>query len=149
MKRPCLLIFGLGYTANALVDYLRDENWEVWGTTRSAPTANLLRKKNIKALLWSEDSEIKSAINRSDYILHSIAPTEVGDPVYEKFAEQIISRSKQLSWFGYLSTTSVYGNHDGNWVDEKTPANPSNNRGRLRLEAENRWASIDLSLIHI
>ncbi len=94
MKRPCLLIFGLGYTANALVDFLRDENWEVWGTTRSALTADLLRKKNIKALLWSEDSEIKSAINRSDYILHSIAPTEVGDPVYEKFAEQIISRSK-------------------------------------------------------
>ena len=67
----------------------------------------------------------------------------------EKFAEQIISRSKQLSWFGYLSTTSVYGNHDGNWVDEKTPVNPSNNRGRLRLEAENRWASIDNLPIHI
>ena len=49
MKRPCLLIFGLGYTANALVDYLKDENWEVWGTTRTASTANLLRKKNIKA----------------------------------------------------------------------------------------------------
>ena len=149
MKRPCLLIFGLGYTANTLVDYLKDKNWEVWGTTRTAPTADLLRKKNINALLWSDESEIKSAINRSDYILHSIAPTEVGDPVYEKFAEQIISRSKQLSWFGYLSTTSVYGNHDGNWVDEKTPVNPSNNRGRLRLEAENRWASIDNLPIHI
>ena len=95
MKRPCLLIFGLGYTAHALVDYLRDENWEVWGTTRNALTANLLRKKNINALLWSDESEIKSAINQSDYILHSIAPNEVGDPVYEKFAEQIISRSKQ------------------------------------------------------
>ena len=96
MKRPCLLIFGLGYTANALVDYLRDKNWEVWGTTRSALTADLLRKKNINALLWSDESEIKSSINRSDYILHSIAPTEVGDPVYEKFAEQIISRSKHF-----------------------------------------------------
>ena len=112
MKRPCLLICGLGYTANTLVDYLSDKNWEVWGTTRSALTADLLRTKNINALLWSDESEIKSAINQSDYILHSIAPTEIGDPVYEKFAEQIISRSKQLSWFGYLSTTSVYGNHD-------------------------------------
>ena len=45
MTRPCLLIFGLGYTANALVDHLIDENWEVWGTTRNAPTVDLLRKK--------------------------------------------------------------------------------------------------------
>ena len=131
MTRPCLLIFGLGYTANALVDHLIDENWEVWGTTRNAPTVDLLAKKSINALLWSDELEIKSVINRSDYILHSIAPTEAGDPVYEKFAEQIISRSKQLSWFGYLSTTSVYGNHDGNWVDEKTPVNPFKSRGSI------------------
>ena len=73
----------------------------------------------------------------------------MGDPVYEKFAEDIIARSINLSWVGYLSTTSVYGNHDGQWVDEKTPVNPSSNRGLLRVNAENTWARINNLPLHI
>ena len=99
--------------------------------------------------MWSDEKYLKSIIKQSNYILHSIAPTEVGDPVYEKYAEDIIARSINLSWFGYLSTTSVYGNHDGQWVDEKTPVNPSSNRGRLRVNAENTWASIHNLPLHI
>ena len=116
MKSPCLLIFGLGYTASALVDHLGTEDWEIFGTTRNVDTADLLKENNITPLMWSDDTSIKAVIKRSNYILHSIAPTEVGDPVYEKFAKDIIARSINLSWFGYLSTTSVYGNHDGQWV---------------------------------
>jgi len=149
MNRPCLLIFGHGYTANAFVDYIRSIDWEIFGTTRNAQTADLLIKKDVKPLMWSDESKIKSVINRSDYILHSIPPTEIGDPVYKRFAEAIISRSTNLSWFGYLSTTSVYGNHDGKWVDENTPVNPSSSRGLLRVKAENNWSSINDLPLHI
>ncbi|MFL2742063.1 MAG: SDR family oxidoreductase [Paracoccaceae bacterium] len=149
MKSPCLLIFGHGYTASALVDHLGTEDWEIFGTTRNVDTADLLKENNITPLMWSDDTSIKSIIKRSNYILHSIAPTEVEDPVYEKFAEDIIARSINLSWFGYLSTTSVYGNHDGQWVDEKTPVNPSGNRGLLRVNAENTWARINNLPLHI
>ena len=149
MKSPCLLIFGHGYTANVLVDHLGTEDWEIFGTTRNVETADLLRENNITPIMWSDEKYLKSIIKKSNYILHSIAPTEVGDPVYEKYAEDIIARSTNLSWFGYLSTTSVYGNHDGQWVDEKTPVNPSSNRGRLRVNAENTWASIHNLPLHI
>ena len=149
MKSPCLLIFGHGYTASALVDHLGTEDWEIFGTTRNVDTADLLKENNITPLMWSDDTSIKSIIKRSNCILHSIAPTEVEDPVYEKFAEDIIARSINLSWFGYLSTTSVYGNHDGQWVDEKTPVNPSSNRGLLRVNAENTWARINNLPLHI
>ena len=149
MKSPCLLIFGHGYTASALVDHLGTEDWEIFGTTRNVDTADLLKENNITPLMWSDDTSIKSIIKRSNCILHSIAPTEVEDPVYEKFAEDIIARSMNLSWFGYLSTTSVYGNHDGQWVDEKTPVNPSSNRGLLRVNAENTWARINNLPLHI
>ena len=149
MKSPCLLIFGHGYTASALVDHLGTEDWEIFGTTRNVDTADLLKENNITPLMWSDDTSIKAVIKRSNYILHSIAPTEVGDPVYEKFAEDIIARSINLSWVGYLSTTSVYGNHDGQWVDEKTPVNPSSNRGLLRVNAENTWARINNLPLHI
>ena len=149
MNRPCLLIFGHGYTANAFVDYIRSMGWEIFGTTRNSQTADFLIKKGVKPLMWSDESKIKSVINRSDYILHSIPPTEIGDPVYKRFSEAIISRSTNLSWFGYLSTTSVYGNHDGMWVDENTPVNPSSNRGLLRVKAEKNWSSINDLPLHI
>jgi len=143
------LIFGHGYTANAFVDYIRSIDWEIFGTTRNSQTADFLIKKGVKPLMWSDESKIKSVINRSDYILHSIPPTEIGDPVYKRFSEAIISRSTNLSWFGYLSTTSVYGNHDGMWVDENTPVNPSSNRGLLRVKAEKNWSSINDLPLHI
>ena len=149
MKSPRLLIFGHGYTASAFVDHLGTEDWEIFGTTRNVDTADLLKENNITPLMWSDDTSIKAVIKRANYILHSIAPTEVGDPVYEKFVEDIIARSVNLSWFGYLSTTSVYGNHDGQWVDEKTPVNPSSNRGLLRVNAENTWARINNLPLHI
>ena len=91
----------------------------------------------------------RHVINRSDYILHSIPPTEIGDPVYKRFSKAIMSRSTNLSWFGYLSTTSVYGNHDGKWVDENIPVNPSSNRGLLRVKAENNWSNIKDLPLHI
>ena len=149
MNRPCLLIFGHGYTANAFVDYIKSINWEIFGTTRSSQNADLLIEKGAKPLMWSDHSKIRSVIDRSDYILHSIPPTELGDPVYKRFSEAIISRSTNLSWFGYLSTTSVYGNHDGKWVDENIPVNPSSNRGLLRVEAENNWSNINDLPLHI
>tara|TARA_B100000989_G_scaffold297702_1_gene284376 strand:- start:1136 stop:1993 length:858 start_codon:yes stop_codon:yes gene_type:complete len=149
MNRPCLLIFGHGYTANAFVDYIKSIDWEIFGTTRNAQTADLIIKKGVKPLMWSDGSKIKSVINRSDYILHSIPPTEFGDPVYQRFSKAIISRSINLSWFGYLSTTSVYGNHDGKWVDENIPVNPSSNRGLLRVKAENNWSGIKDLPLHI
>ena len=149
IKRPCLLIFGHGYTANTFVDYIRNIDWEIFGTTRNPQTADLLIKKGVKPLMWSDGSKIKSVINQSDYILHSIPPTENGDPVYKRFSKAIISRSTNLSWFGYLSTTSVYGNHDGKWVDENIPVNPSSNRGLLRVKAENHWSGIKDLPLHI
>ena len=149
MNRPCLLIFGHGYTASAFVDYLRGKDWEIFGTTRNSQTADLLVKKGVKPLMWSDGSKIESIIYRSDYILQSIPPTEIGDPVYKRFAEAIISRSTSLTWFGYLSTTSVYGNHDGNWVDENIPVNPSSTRGLLRVAAENNWSGINDLPLHI
>ena len=149
MNRPCLLIFGHGYTANAFVDYIKDIDWEIFGTTRNSQTADLLITKGVKPLMWTDASKITSIIDRSDYILHSIPPTEIGDPVFKRFAEAIISRSKNLLWFGYLSTTSVYGNHDGKWVDENIPVNPLSNRGLLRVKAENNWSGINDLPLHI
>jgi len=47
-----------------------------------------------------------------------------------------------LAWAGYLSTTGVYGDHGGGWVDEETPLTPSGDRGRRRVAAESAWLDL-------
>lgn len=56
------------------------------------------------------------------------------------------ARAAQFDWVGYLSTTGVYGDHQGGWVDEATPLSPSTTRGQLRVEAEAAWQSLGLPL---
>ena len=55
-----------------------------------------------------------------------------------------IQKMTALKWIGYLSATSIYGDHNGNWVDEETLPTPTNERGSLRLEAEKQWLSLDM-----
>jgi len=68
----------------------------------------------------------------------SAAPGDGGDPLLAHHAEEL--RAAPLQWIGYLSTIGVYGNHDGKWIDEETPAEPTSPRGQRRLEAERAWA---------
>ena len=70
-------------------------------------------------------------------ILNSIPPSQNGDIILKKLSNLIISNKKTLQWYGYFSSTSVYGNHNGKWVDELSNTVPTSERGILRLETEN------------
>jgi nucleoside-diphosphate-sugar epimerase len=87
------------------------------------------------------DSEIADDIRSADAILVSIPPGEHGDPVLASFAAWIAAAPK-LRWLGYLSTVGVYGDHAGNWVDEKTPPAPRNERSQFRATAEDEWVAL-------
>lgn len=135
-----LLIFGHGYSAQALVRRLGD-GWTVIGTTRRSEKAERLRQAGIEACVWPGE-DLRPAIGRATHILHSIAPGDEGDPVAAEYAIEIARAAPHLSWFGYLSTTGVYGDHGGGWVDEGTPLAPSTGRGRARVLAERLWQAI-------
>ena len=81
---------------------------------------------------------ISSALAPVTHILVSAAPGTSGDPILERI-EHVRRDLSRLEWIGYLSTVGVYGNHDGAWVDEETPPQPSSERGKRRLRAENDW----------
>jgi nucleoside-diphosphate-sugar epimerase len=81
------------------------------------------------------------------HVLTSIAPTDAGDPVLLNAAE-ILAKAPDLHWVGYLSTTGVYGDQGGGWVDETTPPAPGTARGKARLDAEKAWKNTGLP-VHV
>lgn len=134
-----MLVFGHGYTAGRLTPLLRADGWRVTGTTRDHP--DRLRQVQAEPLIWpGEDARVCDAITRADAVLVSIAPDAAGDPVLATFADRI-ARARPR-WLGYLSTTGVYGDRQGGWVDEDSPLTPSTRRGQARVEAEAAWQAL-------
>jgi nucleoside-diphosphate-sugar epimerase len=121
-----LLIFGLGYTGTAIAEAAKAVGFNVAGTTRTG-TAGSIR-------FDAAHAEIQSAT----HLLTTVPPDATGDPVLAHYATAIAA-APGLRWIGYLSSTVVYGNRDGNWVDEDTAPAPSQPRGQHRLDAEEAW----------
>lgn len=139
-----LLSFGHGYSASALTQLLTDD-WHIIGTTRSEEKAAQLMAARTEPRIWP-GADMTSALNAATHLLISAGPNDKGDPVLAEFHDEIIARRDQFEWVGYLSTTGVYGDHQGGWVDESTPLSPSTKRGQLRVDAENAWQSLALPL---
>src|SRR6056297_2328331 len=143
-----LFSFGHGYSARALARRLLPRDWRVYGTTRDAAKAETLRSEGVIPLLWDED-DLGPALNEATHLLSSIGPDECGDPVLARHRNAIAGIAPRLEWAGYLSTTGVYGDHQGAWVDETTPLTPSTRRGRWRVAAEAEWQAIPGLPLHV
>jgi nucleoside-diphosphate-sugar epimerase len=136
-----LLSIGHGYSAEALARRLVPKGWHVIGTVRRSERARELEAAGTEAYLWP-GGPLGPALARADHVLTSIAPDGGGDPVLAAEAEALAEAAPHLRWVGYLSTTGVYGDHAGGWVDETTPLTPSTARGRARVEAEAGWRAL-------
>jgi nucleoside-diphosphate-sugar epimerase len=143
-----LLSFGHGYSADALARLLLAQGWRIIGTTRSDDKAARLLQDGIEPRIWP-GADMRAALDAATHVLVSAAPCDDGDPVLAALGEQIAARAAQFQWVGYLSTTGVYGDHDGDWVDEDTPLTPATKRGIARVEAETAWAAIPGLPLHI
>ena len=133
-----LFSFGHGYSAKALTKLLLPLGWTVFGTTRTADKAALLQSAGVKPVIWP-GADPSHLLSSATHILISAGPNEDGDPVLSNLRNEIAAVAPKLKWVGYLSTTGVYGDHGGGWVDEQTPLAPSTRRGELRVEAEQAW----------
>lgn len=136
-----LLSFGHGYSARALARRLLPRGWRVIGTTRSAEKAAGIATTGAEALVWPGE-DVRPALAQATHLLISAAPGDDGDPVLAELADDIAAAAPHIRWAGYLSTTGVYGDHGGDWVDESAPLTPSTRRGRLRVMAEGQWREL-------
>lgn len=146
--RRTLLVLGHGYTAQALSDRLLPQGWAVIGTTRRAEKAARLAACGIEPLIWP-GTPLAPALRRATHLLAGIAPDADGDPVLARHRADIAAAAPRLTWAGYLSTTGVYGDHKGGWVDERTALIPTTDRGRWRVRAEQEWRAIAGLPLHI
>ena len=127
---PHLLIAGLGYAGAAVAREASRLGFRVTGTSRSASGPGVI-----------PFAAAGEALASATHLLVTAAPAEAGDPVLAAHAEALAA-APALRWIGYLSTTGVYGDRDGAWVEEATPPAPGQERSRRRLEAEEAWRAI-------
>lgn len=136
-----MLVFGHGYSAAALSRLLLADGWRVIGTTRDQGKLAEMTALGVEGLIWP-GSDMEPALDAATHVLLSVAPGETGDPVLAALGSEIAARAGRLKWVGYLSTTAVYGDHQGGPVDEETPLTPATKRGRWRVAAEGAWGDL-------
>jgi len=140
-----LLIFGFGYCADSLLLNLRNKRWKINVVTRNIEKINGLRKRGVVAFQWFEKKKIQNSIQKASTILITVPPVGFSDPVKENFSE-LFSELPANSKLVYLSSTGVYGDHRGNWVDEKSTLDPKTSLGVSRLHAEKIWQKVSNEL---
>ncbi len=129
-----LMAFGLGYTAQTLCRQLKTRTeWACLGTVRQDTKAKALRTEGIQAFALEPKTQID--IPDGAHWLISAPPGDEGCPIYTRFVRHL----PKASSLTYLSTTGVYGDLQGGWAFEWSPVNPSSERARRRVQAEEAW----------
>ena len=142
---PRLFCFGLGYSALALARHLRRRGWQIAGTCQTPERQADLAGEGIAAALFDRDRPLadpEAALAGTTHLLSSVPPDATGDPVIDRHGDAIAALDGKLAWAGYLSTTGVYGDRAGGWVDEQAELRPSGERGRRRVAAETAWLAL-------
>jgi nucleoside-diphosphate-sugar epimerase len=145
-----LFCFGLGYSAMALSRRLDTAGWTVRGTCRKPDRRAALGALGISAAVFDGSGPMNAPPATTDitatpdilhdvsHVLLSVPPGDDGDPAFRHHADDIAATGT-VKWVGYLSTTGVYGNRDGDWVDETSELQPGNERSKRRAAAESDW----------
>ena len=129
-----ILIFGLGFTGRAIAQAANAAGFAATVTTRGTP-------EQIPGVRVIAFDEAGSAIAAATHVVSTVPPDDDGDPVLARHGAALRAASR-LRWAGYLSTTGVYGDRGGAWVDEDTAPAPGQPRSRRRLAAEREWAAL-------
>ena len=139
-----LFCFGYGYTASYLAERLKLYDWEIAGTTTDEEKLAFMKQEGVEAHLFDHSQplwDVASVLKDVTHILLSIPPSTEGDPVFHTHGFELAALPN-IEWVGYLSTTGVYGNQDGRYVDETHLPSPTSRRGQSRLTAEEQWREI-------
>ena len=146
MKDINIFCFGFGQVAKNFIKKLNTEQYNInlSATSRSESSKKIFNGINYNSYLFNSekfDQNLVVKLKEADHILVSIPPENQEDLVIKNFSKFI--ESSKVKWITYLSATSIYGDHKGEWVNENSKTNPISNNGIARLKAENAWVSLE------
>ena len=146
MKDINIFCFGFGQVAKNFIKKLSVEQYNInlSATSRSESSKKTFNGINYNSYLFNSekfDQNLVVKLKEADHILVSIPPENQEDLVIKNFSKFI--ESSKVKWITYLSATSIYGDHKGEWVNENSKTNPISNNGIARLKAENAWVSLE------
>ncbi len=134
-----LFIFGFGYTAHFVANDLLALNFAISGTSRHRKYTHDVLSSPYTYVDFSREL-VEAQLQNATHVLVSIPPLpDTGDLVLAQFKDLLKKYASQLQWVGYLSSTGVYGDHQGRWVDESSESINPGKQGALRLQTENTW----------
>ena len=138
-----LFCFGLGFSARVLAARLHAQGWGVIGTSRSLEKAADLAARGYDSHVFDGTAPLSdsSVLAPATHMLISVPADDEADAVLRWHGAHI-AKLPNLKWLGYLSTTGVYGDRNGDWVDETTPIAPNQARSKRRAEAEAAWLKL-------
>ncbi|MDF1719534.1 MAG: SDR family oxidoreductase [Minwuia sp.] len=137
-----LFCFGYGFSARALAPMLAARGATIAATERRAGSL----PDGVTAIAFDATGPLAdNALDGVTHIVSSVPPDDAGDPVLRHAAAQIRDCSS-LEWVAYLSTTGVYGDRQGGWVDETGDLKPAGQRGERRVLAENQWLDLQAEI---
>jgi len=150
VKNINIFCFGFGQVAKNFINKLNIEKYNInlSTTSRNKTSSKKFNNINYKSYNFDQniyDPEINVEIKKATHVLIS-TPPESEDHIIKNFGKALQANSL-LEWFVYLSSTGVYGDHDGRWVNEDTFTNPTNDKGKKRLKAERRLKDLNMPLI--
>jgi hypothetical protein len=146
MKDINIFCFGFGQVAKNFIKKLNTEQYNInlSATSRRETSKKIFNGINYNSYLFNSekfDQNLVVKLKEADHILVSIPPENQEDLVIKNFSKCI--ESSKVKWITYLSATSIYGDHNGEWVNENSKTNPISNNGIARLKAENAWVSLE------
>ena len=148
MKNINIFCFGFGQVAKNFINKLIIEKYNITLTTtsRSKSSKNFFKGIRYNNYLFDGerfDNKLVLELKEADHILVSIPPEKQEDLVVKNFSKFI--EDSKATWITYLSATSVYGDHRGEWVNENSQTKPTSSNGIARLKAENSWLSLKIN----
>ena len=135
-----LIIFGGGFSGQRIASTGRGLGVKVLCSRRKEGS------KGADFIFNTEEKLSNEILEGATHVLSCIPPLLSGaDPVLHQLKTQL-QNLKNLKWVGYLSTTGVYGDTKGEWVDENASPKPQQERSIRRLSCENQWLETKLPI---
>ena len=146
MSKIKVFCFGFGQVAERFVNKLIKEKKDLDLAVTSRDQTHQIEYNNFKMTSFffkddKFDESLKLKLEEANYILISIPPID-GKDIVVKYLDTNFKNLRNCRWITYLSATSVYGDHKGNWVNEESITKPTSPSGINRLKAENSWTNL-------